>query len=368
MALGAANLNRLGVANQTANTAPTTRSAEQALFRTVYLAEVIKSFQENNIMSALTQSRSITNGKSATFPTFWKTTAHYHAPGDADLDGTDKVRHDERIIEVDRVLMSDIKIAEIDELHNHFDVRSMYAEQQGAALAQAYDKQLISMALGATSTAYDRLPDASSDSNQPAWTGIDRDIGNIASTPAGIIQGILDGLRMLEEYDVPTAGCVFICRPQVYYLLMSQTGSPSSLANLDYGGSNAIVSGNLPTVGGIPILKSNNIGTANLEGGPGTTVNSVAIGEYDSSGDLAIEGGVPSDQVAGTRKYLYDFRKVAGVILHPTCLATVKLMDLKYESEYLIQKQATLMVAKMAVGHGVIREEAAVAVKFATAL
>ena len=50
-------LNRLGVRNTTV--APPTRADEVALFRTVYLTEVIQAFQENNIMSGLVQSRSI---------------------------------------------------------------------------------------------------------------------------------------------------------------------------------------------------------------------------------------------------------------------------------------------------------------------
>ena len=83
--------------------------------------------------------------------------------------------------------------------------------------------------------------------------------------------------------------------------------------------------------------------------------------EHAAGGAPAWDDGVPDvapEDGSTTSKYAVDAQKFKGLILHPTCLGTVKLMDLKYEDEYLIQKQATLMVAKMAVGHGVLREEA----------
>jgi len=51
---------------------------------------------------------------------------------------------------------------------------------------------------------------------------------------------------------------------------------------------------------------------------------------------------------------------VAG---HKSAIGTVKLMDLAVESEYSIPKQATLMLAKYAMGHGILRPEAAVSVR-----
>jgi len=353
---------RLGVRDTIVD--PTTRSGEQDLFRTLYLTEVVKAFQENNIMSGLTQSRSIANGKSATFPTFWKTTAHYHLPSDVDLDGTDRVRHDERVIAVDRVLMSDIKVAEIDELHNHYDVRAMYAEQQGNALAQAYDKQLIGMALNATQTGYDRLPGDSGETNKPNWNGVAREVAGIDATAAGLIQGIYDALQLMEENDVPTQGLVLIMRPQNYYFLLTAGDGTGTIAiNRDYGGDGGIASGMLPMIAGIPVLKSNNFPYTDLSDVNGNTVNGTVLKETNG-GALAFASGVPDEQQAGSgAKYIGDYSKVAGLLLHPTCLATVKLMDLKYESEYLIQKQSTLMVAKMAVGHGCLRDEAAVVLK-----
>jgi hypothetical protein len=43
----------------------------------------------------------------------------------------------------------------------------------------------------------------------------------------------------------------------------------------------------------------------------------------------------------------------------------VKLMDLAFESAYDIRRQGTLMVAKYAAGHGVLRPEAVVRIRTA---
>jgi len=43
--------------------------------------------------------------------------------------------------------------------------------------------------------------------------------------------------------------------------------------------------------------------------------------------------------------------------MHPQAMGTVKLLDLASEMEYDIRRQGTLMVSKMAVGHGILRPE-----------
>jgi hypothetical protein len=52
-----------------------------------------------------------------------------------------------------------------------------------------------------------------------------------------------------------------------------------------------------------------------------------------------------------------DATKTLGLVMHPQALGTVKLLDLASEMEYDIRRQGTLMVSKMAVGHGVLRPE-----------
>ena len=45
---------------------------------------------------------------------------------------------------------------------------------------------------------------------------------------------------------------------------------------------------------------------------------------------------------------------------HSAAVGTVKLLDLATESEYQIERQGTLFVAKYAMGHGILRPECAI--------
>lgn len=58
-----------------------------------------------------------------------------------------------------------------------------------------------------------------------------------------------------------------------------------------------------------------------------------------------------------------DASNTVALVAHPSAVGTVKLMDLATEMEYQINRQGTLLVAKYAVGHGVLRPEAAVQLK-----
>lgn len=51
----------------------------------------------------------------------------------------------------------------------------------------------------------------------------------------------------------------------------------------------------------------------------------------------------------------------------PSAVGTVKLLDLAVEGEYQINRQGTLIVAKYAMGHGILRPECAIELSKATA-
>ncbi len=58
--------------------------------------------------------------------------------------------------------------------------------------------------------------------------------------------------------------------------------------------------------------------------------------------------------------YKGNFATVRGLIFSQDAAATVKLLDLGVESEYQIDRQGTLMVAKYAMGHNVLRPACAI--------
>ena len=133
----ASNPSRLGQANLA--------GASDDLFLKVFSGEVMTSFNADTVMADKTRVRNITSGKSAQFPAIGRIGAEYHTPG-AEILGSN-VEHGEKVVTIDDLLISDSFIANIDEAKNHYEVRSEYSMQMGAALAQTYDRSLISLAV-----------------------------------------------------------------------------------------------------------------------------------------------------------------------------------------------------------------------------
>lgn len=95
----------------------------RSLFLKTYAGEVLTAFEDKNIMMPLVRSRTITKGKSASFPMTGRASAEYLTPGNEITGG--QIRAGERIVSIDDLLISSQFIANIDEAINHYDVRSI---------------------------------------------------------------------------------------------------------------------------------------------------------------------------------------------------------------------------------------------------
>lgn len=311
-------VSRLGQANASGDT--------DALFLKVFAGEVLTSFEKKNVMMDKHQVRTISNGKSAQFPVMGRTSATYHSPGEEILGG--QLKHEERVITIDDLLISPQFIANIDEAKNHYDVRSTYSSEMGNSLANQYDKHVLQTAVKAA-----REDKTIDDDDQFGGT----QIGELTEGDGDVLaDAMFEAARILDEKDVPEDDRYMFVRPNEFYALAQTT----KVLNRDWGGEGSYAGGNVIRVAGITIVKTNNLPSKNIESG------SVEAGTND--------------------KYMGDFSGTIGLVMHPSAVGTVKLMDLGMESEYQISRQGTLMVAKYAVGHGVLRPEAAVELTTAT--
>lgn len=129
-----------------------TYEQDNALFLKVFSGEVLTAFEEVNIAKDLHQMRTITEGKSASFPVMGKATARYHTKGTAIL-GSNLIAHNERVINVDDLLIADVALYDLDDAKNHYDVRQEYSRQLGFALAREFDKKVFRVACIAARTA-----------------------------------------------------------------------------------------------------------------------------------------------------------------------------------------------------------------------
>ena len=283
---------------------------DNALFLKVFAGEVMTAFDETNIFKGRHFERTITEGKSASFPATWKATARYHTPGTAVL-GSNQILHNERIISIDDLLLADVFVYELDELKNHYDIRGIYSHQLGEALAKEYDTRLARLAILAARAS--ATVTGGNGGSQLKNTSMHTDADVLATA-------LFTAAQTFDEKDVPASDRVCILRPAQYYLMAQNV----KLINQDWGGAGAYSDGKILRVAGIDIMKSNHL---------------------------------PSDNYAGTtgenNTYLGDFRDSVGVIFNKMAIGTVKLMDLATEMtghDFYVMYQGTLLVAKYAMG------------------
>ena len=317
-----ATASRLGVVN---GATPTNFATENALFLKVFAGEILTAFTETNVMKDLHTSRTIQNGKSASFPVMSKTSAAYHTVG-TPLLGTQSVNHNEVVINIDDLLVSDPFIADIDAAKNHYDVRAEYSRQMGAALAKQFDTQTMRVGL---------LAARSSATVTGGNGGSAITSANARTSGSALAAAIFDAAQILDEKDAPENERVALVKPEQYYNLVQTT----DVINRDWGGAGVYADGTVLRVAGIQIVKTNNLPTASV---------SAVSGENNT--------------------YNGDFSNTACLVMQKQAIGTVKLMDLAVEQttgDFNIMYQGTLMAAKYAMGHGVLRPDCAVEIKIA---
>jgi hypothetical protein len=288
--------------------------ATDALFLKVYGGEVMTAFAEATVTEGRHMQRSISQGKSAQFPATWKVTAAYHTPGVEIVGQTSNVN--ERVITIDDLLVSSVFIPNIDEAKNHFDYRSIYSTETGLQLAYKKDSNVLQVGILAARAAA---------TVTGAYGGSSLNGANFKTVATDLAAGIYAGVQAMDEKDIPesdTKHC--FVKPAQYYLLAQST----ALINRDWLGAGSYSDGKILRIGGADIVKTNRLPTTNVNSGPAA--------------------------------YQVNATNTAFLMMTDKAVGTVKLMDLGVESAYDIRRQGTLILAKYAVGHGILRPECAV--------
>ena len=331
-------------------------SDNNALFLKKFSGEILQTFEESNVFKALHTIRTIESGKSAQFPVTGIASAAYHTPGENIADGGNSylsdIKKTEKVINIDQMLIASTFLANIDDVKKHYDIRSVYANELGKALAVRFDTALAKVFIAASRD--------SANLSQVGKSGGQLDVANndfsapdtpgtvAATTGADLVAAFFTAAQKLDENDVPSDGRFCVLRPQEYYKLVTGADASNSFnllsaVNSDIGGQGSIAQGTVPQIAGISIYKSNHI--------PSTDLSSTSTGDGAASNDVFGGNGVG---------YNGDFRNSLGIVSHSAAVGTVKLLDLATESEYQIERQGTLFVAKYAMGHGVLRPECAI--------
>ena len=303
-----------------------------ANFLRLWSGEVLTTFLAENKMLNLTNVMTITKGRSYSFPNVGDFSASYHTPG-AQMAGLTTTSN-ETVINIDDLLVSHVAVANIDEAKSHFPARAIYSERLGMALALQADRHL--MQLGVLAARAAGVVTGRSGGTQIIHTSPGAPASaDFANNGNHLAQAIFLAAKELDEKNIPENDRYMIVRPLQYYNLVRSTDA----INRDWGGQGAYSDGTVLKVAGISIVKSNNL--------PSTVISNGTV------------------QAGTGNRYAGTFTNTVGLVFQKSALATVKLFDIGMESVYQVDRQATLVVAKYAMGHGILRPEAAVEIRAA---
>ena len=306
---------------------------EDALFLKVFAGEVLTAFERSSVTQGAEMVRAISSGKSASFPVMGRISAAYHTPG-AEIVGTD-VNHNEKVITINDLLISSAFLSNIEEAKNHWDVRGAYSAEIGRALAFQKDKHVLqTMGQAAQASANITGGDAGTVLTN---TGIAN--ATAATAANAMIDSLFDAASALDSHYVPKEGRKCFLRLEEYYKLANATNA----VNIDFSGgvNGGVAEGKVMKVAGIELIPTPHFVSSNVNSG--------------------VDQG--SATQGGSNPQAVNLSNYVALVTHPSACGTVKLMDLAVESEYDIRRQGTLMVAKYAMGHGVLRPEASVGIK-----
>ena len=355
-------------------------TTQRALFLKVFSGEVMTAYERAIKIAPLLTTRTITSGKTAQFPTTGYAAARYFSQGDSLLeDNSDAGNHylstikqSERNISIDDLLVSSCFISELDEAMSHYDYRSAFATELGNALARHQDKYALQVIHdAATAAALD------SDEVNPG-VGTTVTIGSTAYadiTSAQLLDAIYDAAKALDEKDVPRDDRFVVLSPTHYYLLLkagvltvpAMTGGGTSDgthgglqaaysdSRMLFSGANDYPSASITMVAGMPVIMSNN-----TDFDVAAPMHDTLFGDSheETKGSFNLNATTNSGATGAATASSQD--KTCALVFHKGCAGVVRLKDITMESEYVIERQGTLMVAKLASGMGRLRNQGAV--------
>jgi hypothetical protein len=367
----------------------------RALFLKLYAGEVMTAFQTKNIMMNYSRVRNIKKGKSAQFIMTGKhRTAAYHTPGNEIIPDA-AAKHSERVVTIDDLLIVHQFIPNIDEAMAHYDIRSVYTQEAAYGLAKAADQNILRTAIkAALTTNKERAGKLVQDYN--AWDDEDFSANVVYSSTnfanslksSNFFEGVLEAKRILESAGAPLDDLVCVVSTDLFYEMFKASSNSEAttslhMFNTDIGGKGSLVDANMPNIAGIPVVRTPHLGSGTRSAwtdslwSTGVTTTAAPLGAAESNRAAAYDlpanytaassganlvgptGG--TDANGATVALRTEGTKVRALVMNRDAVATVKLLDLSVETDYMVNRQGTLIVSKYAMGHNVLRPAMAVA-------
>lgn len=297
--------------------------SDSALFLTQAAGEILSAFNLVNQFLPRQMVRTISTGKSATFPVVGTTAAKFHVPGEGTHENAGAFQHNEQVINIDDLLYANVIVDNLDELKNHYDVRSEYTKQLGESLAKANDtRSAIQIARAARQAAL------VSGQNGGTILKAGATVGTAASV---MVATLFAAQAALDEKGVPEKDRFAAISPSMYYAIIQATDA----LNKDWGGQGSYAEGTVRMVGGLELVKTANV--------PSTNIAAATSGERNT--------------------YTGDFSKTKALVWQKGAVGTVKLMDLNVQTtgeDFKAMYQGDMILARQAQGTGILQPACAV--------
>jgi len=303
----------------------TDMAAERALYLKMFAGEVLTAFPEYTIFIDKHKVKQSMNGKTAQFPLIGRMpAAEYHTPG-AEILGQEAPLS-ERTISIDRLLISHLFVDNLDEKLAHFEARGELSRNMSVRLAQTYDNHVARNLIDASNTA----TAITGDSTLAGSKITDAEFGD--ATAAIKMAAWMDGLfycRELFDSKWVNDGQIWAAMlPTVYYFLVQQAmASGYSIMDTRIGGVGSISQGKITDLAGVNLISF---------------------------------PGLPTSDYTGEDFHAINCENTVGIVWTQSAVGTVKAFDIGVETEYQVSRQGTLVVAKYAMGHGVLQPECAI--------
>lgn len=310
------NLSRSGQINK--------QGATDALFRDQLQAEIITEFHAQQKVKPYVRFKEIEKGKSASFPNVGKVDAKYVFAGETLL-GNQKIAHSETTILLDPILVSDVKIAEIDVLMEEFSDREVIKNEMAYALAKTEETQ--QMIVGCLAARAGGMVEGRAGGSVIKAQGCKTNAEKLAAAiyAAGIA---------LKEKDVPYNDIVCFLRPAQVGLLAQY----DKITNKNLGGSGEYSKGTVGFINGIRIIETNYLPSTNI-----------------------IKGSGEDAQANGT--YYGDFTNTTGLVMGKGAIGTIVRKGITVETTWLPQELCWLLTARNLQGHGILDPRKAVEIR-----
>ena len=303
----------------------TTMADERSLYLKLFAGEVLTAFPEYTIFIDKHRVKQSMNGKTAQFPLIGRMpAAEYHTPGEEILGQEAPLA--ERTISIDRLLISHLFTDNLDEKLAHFEARGELSRNMAIRLSQTYDNHIGRNLILAANTTTAIASDTSLSGSK--ITDAELASATAATKMAAWMEQLFYARELMDDKWVNDGTLWCAIKPATYHFLIQQAmASGYSLMDTRIGGNGSISQGKITDVAGCNLISFTGLPTANY---------------------------------AAEDFHAVDCRNTVGLIWTMGAVGTVKAFDIGVETEYQVSRQGTLVVAKYAMGHGVLQPECAI--------